>query len=217
MGATSRAGGRPGTPGRLGRDRARSLRSADQAASWNSVSGIPSAVTALDVDSHGGFFAATAGDGLFASNDGGASMGTDEARGRVSDGRGRGLRGRVVLPLSPDGVFSPPMAATPGGSRASVRSRRSRPGGSGSWAARRSSRSPPSRACLQELDTFQQRTHRDVGVFFSRSSRLAWIGPRGNSARDLLLSDTGDGWKRLSGAPRRVEFYAIMLKTLEAL
>ena len=175
------------------------FRSADQAASWNSVSGIPSAVTAArrrfarpDLRRDGWRWS-------LREQRRRSVMGTDEARSRVSDGRGGGLRGssrprrfsgRSLLVLR----WRQQLEARPHRSR-----RGALPGRLRQLGRRRSSRSPPSRACLKELDTLQQRTRRDIGVFSRDPFRIARIGPCGNGARNLPLRYG----RRVEAPPRR--------------
>ena len=165
-------------------------------------------MTALDVDSHGRIFAATAGDGLFASNDGGASWGPTKLGAAYLTDVAAASGARVVLAASPDGVFSSadggntwrlarigPVAALC-------------PAGSGSWAA------GGSRGVLRAEPASKNWIPSNSGLTATSVFSLAVLtGSPGSvlagTARGIFRSDTGDAWKRLPGAPEAVEFYAI--------
>ena len=165
-------------------------------------------MTALDVDSHGRIFAATAGDGLFASDDAGASWGPTKLGAAYLTDVAAASGARVVLAASPDGVFS----SSDGGNTW----RLARigpvaalcPAGSGSWAA------GGARGVLRAEPASKNWIPSNSGLTATSVFSLAILsGSPGSvlagTARGIFRSDTGDAWKRLPGAPEAVEFYAI--------
>ena len=170
--------------------------------------GVPATMTALEVDPHGRIYAATAGDGMFASEDGGESWGPTKLGAAYLTDVAAAAGARVVLAASPDGVFS----SSDGGSTW----RLARigpvgalcPAGSGSWAA------GGARGVLRAEPASKGWTPSNSGLTATSVFSLAILsGSPGSllagTARGIFRSDTGEAWKRLPGAPEAVEFYAI--------
>jgi photosystem II stability/assembly factor-like uncharacterized protein len=196
------------------------FRSGDRGFRWTPVAGIPDQVLALAIDAEGPstrLFAATAGHGLHASHDGGASWHpTKLESGHLTDVVvSPGARGRI-LASSPDGVFS----STDGGNSWKL----ARVGpiealaslGPDAWAA------GGPRGILRADSAGKGWTESNAGLAAASVFSLAALdGPRtvlvAGTAHGILRLDEGKPWTRLLGTPDASEFYSVVSSSADLL